>query len=220
MLFRSDDLAVRFMENGWSLKWLHREIVTSDAYQRSSHADPKSLATDPDNKLLSHMPRRRLSVEQWRDSVLAAAGSLDCSAVGGKSLDPLDSKQSRRTVYSFVHRLELNKLLAMFDFPDPNATADRRVETTTPLQKMFVLNSPFMVSRADALVERLKQDVPGDGEKVNAKRIERAYLLLYSRPATSEEVALGQSFLGKDAKGRWPRYAHALLAANEMMFVD
>ena len=210
-----DDLAVRFMENGWSLKWLHREIVTSAAYRRSSDLATRNTELDPENRLLAHMPRRRLSVEQWRDAVLAVTGTLDASTIGGSSLDPLDPKGARRTVYSAVSRLELNKLLAMFDFPDPNATSDRRVETTTPLQKMFVLNSPFMVARAGELAARLQKD-----EKTDAKRIARAYRLLYARPATADEIALGKAFLKPDPEGRWVRYAHALLAANEMMFLD
>ena len=209
-----DDLAVRFMEAGWSLKWLHKEIVTSATYRADSQGEPQS--TDPENRLLAHMPRRRLVVEQWRDAVLAAAGTLDGSKVGGTSVNPLEPAERRRTVYSKVSRLELNRLLAMFDFPDPNATADRRVETTTPLQKMFVLNSPFMTRQAEALAARLQNEEKG----AEARRIDRAYRLLYARPATTEEVALGEAFLQDGGKERWARYAHALLAANEMMFVD
>ncbi len=214
-----DDLAVRFMDGGWSLKSLHREIVLSAAYRRSSSTEysVRSTQTDPQNLLLAHMPRRRLGVEAWRDAVLAASGRLS-RAVGGQSLDPLDPKEARRTVYSRVSRLELNRLLALFDFPDPNVTADRRVETTTPLQKMFVLNSPFMVAQAEALAGRLAAEVPGD----DGRRIDAAYRLLYGRAPGDAETRLGREFLsrGADRKARWPQYAHVLLAANEMMFVD
>jgi hypothetical protein len=208
-----DDLAVRFIEAGWSLKWLHREIVLSSAYRQSSTADAtRHRSIDPENRLLGRMPRRRLSVEQWRDAVLCATGRLDPS-VGGKSLDPADPKERRRTVYSAVSRLELNKMLALFDFPDPNVHADRRVETTTPLQKLFVLNSPFMVSQAAALAERLQAE---------PDRIDFAYCLLYGRPATPRERSLGQTFqaAGIDQPARLQQYAHALLAANEMLFLD
>jgi hypothetical protein len=210
-----DDLAVRFVESGWSLKWLTREIVLSAAYRQSSTPTPAALAADPDNRLLGRMPRRRLSVEQWRDSILAATGRLD-SAVGGPSIDPQLSDERRRTVYSRASRLELNKLLAMFDYPDPNVHADRRVETTTPLQKMFVLNSPFMVAQAAALAERLEREVDSD----DRARIERAYLLLYGRPATEEEVRLGLDYLATHRSDRWQQYAHVLLAANEMLYLD
>ena len=118
-------------------------------------------------------------------------------------------------MYSAVSRLELNRMLALFDFPDPNAHADRRVDTTTPLQKLFVLNSPFMLAQADHLAGRLRAEVPGGA----VRRIDRAYRLLYGRPASAREVRLALAFLGQ-GDDRWTQYAHVLLAANEMMFVD
>ncbi|HUQ68678.1 MAG TPA: PSD1 and planctomycete cytochrome C domain-containing protein, partial [Planctomycetaceae bacterium] len=147
-----DDLAVRFMEQGWSLKWLHREIVLSAAYQRSSAAGADNVARDPGNRWLWRMSRQRLTVEQFRDALLSSAGRLD-SAVGGASMDPHEPDARRRTVYSRVSRLELNALLARFDFPDPNVHSDGRTETTTPLQKLFVLNSPFMQRQAESLTD-------------------------------------------------------------------
>ncbi len=205
-----DDLAVRFMRAGWSLKWLQREIVLSAAYRQSSAMDTHKDKADPENRLLSRMSRRRLSVESWRDAVLSASGQLDRS-VGGPSLDPQDPKERRRTVYSAVSRLDLNRMLALFDFPDPNAHADRRMETTTPLQKLFVLNSPFMVAQAGHLAERLQREAGPD------QRVDRAYRLLFGRPAKEIEIRLGRAFL---KEGDWPRYAHVLLAGNEMLFID
>jgi hypothetical protein len=217
-----DDLAVRFVENGWSFKWLHREIVLSATYRQSSRADAKTRAADADNLLLGRMPRRRLGVEGWRDAVLAAAGRLDTAEVGGKSIDPLDPKGTRRTVYSQVSRLELNRFLALFDFPDPNATAERRAETTTPLQKLFVLNSPFMLAQAEALARRLHEDVSDETSEGDRKRIDRAYRVLFARPPSEAEVDLGLKYLagGDDPAARWRQYAHVLLASNEMLFVD
>jgi hypothetical protein len=167
------------------------------------------------------MPRRRLTVEQWRDSLLASTGHLD-RAIGGPSLNPQDPAERRRTIYSRASRLELNKLLAMFDYPDPNVHADRRVETTTPLQKMFVLNSPFMVQQAAALADRLQAEIPDTASPANTDRIRAAYQLLYGRPATDEEVRLGLNFLmvDGDSATRWKQYAHVLLAANELLYVD
>jgi hypothetical protein len=216
-----DDLAVRFIEHGWSLKWLAREIASSAAYRQDSQAGSATLAADPENRLLARMNRRRLSVEQWRDAILSANGRLDHS-LGGPSLDPQDPAQRRRTVYSQASRLELNKLLAMFDYPDPNVHADRRVETTTPLQKMFVLNSPFMVAQAGALAERLTGEAVGD----DAAAIDRAYWLLYSRPPSDAERKLGLAYLkGNGTRSvptteRWQQYAHVLLASSELMYLD
>jgi hypothetical protein len=211
-----DDLAVRFVEAGWSLKWLLREIVLSTAYGQSGRADSRQRAADAENRLLGRMNRRRLSVEAWRDAILAAAGNLE-GTVGGPSVNPQDPRERRRTVYSAVSRLELNRMLALFDYPDPNVHADRRVETTTPLQKLFVLNSPFLVAQARALAGRLNAE-----EDADSQRIERAYRLLYGRAPTEAEVQLGIEFLqgGDEHATRWQQYAHVLLAANELLFVD
>lgn len=216
-----DDLAVRFMDSGWSLKWLAHELTLSATYRQSSQPEPAGIAADPDNLLLSHIPRRRLSIEAWRDSLLTAAGSLD-STVGGPSINPNDVEQRRRTVYSRIERLELNRLLAMFDFPDPNVHADRRVETTTPLQKMFVLNSPFMVQQATALAERLQADVPADAADADRRRIDLAHRWLFGRPASEAEISLGLTYVNQtdDRAARWREYAHVLLASNEMLFID
>jgi len=217
-----DDLTLRFLEANWSLKWLTRQMVLSSTYRQDS-ANPKLV--DPENRLLGHMPRRRLTVEQWRDSVLAASGRIQ-STVGGPSIDPQKPEEGRRTIYSRASRLELNKLLAMFDYPDPNVHADRRVETITPLQKMFVLNSPFMVEQAGALAEQLVAEVPDTALAARYQRIDLAYRLLYGRPATDEEMKFGLAFLtdaqtdGKDGQDRLKQYAHVLLAANELFYVD
>jgi Protein of unknown function (DUF1553)/Protein of unknown function (DUF1549) len=214
-----DDLTLRFLEAGWSLKWLTREIVLSAAYGQASDTNQATLARDPDNRLLSRMPRRRLTVEQWRDSILAGTGRLE-SAVGGPSIDPQQATERRRTIYSRASRLELNKLLAMFDYPDPNVHADKRVETTTPLQKMFVLNSPFMVAAAGALSERLVSEVPDSALAAKYQRIDLAYKLLYGRSATDEEMKLGLNFLAGSGGERLKQYAHVLLAANELLYLD
>lgn len=211
-----DDLAVRFMDAGWSLKWLQREIVLSAAYRQSSQADAAQRASDPENRLLGRMSRRRLSVEAWRDALLAA-GRLD-DRLGGPSTDPADPQNRRRTVYSRISRLSINPLLALFDFPDPNLHADRRVETTTPLQKLFVMNNPFMVRQAEALAHRLTAEVGDDPHEFTR----RAYVLLYARPASDAELRLGTEFLraGVDKSARRRQYAHVLLAANEMLYLD
>jgi hypothetical protein len=215
-----DDLAVRFVEAGWSLKWLMREIALSATYgQRADVGGSGPAAADPENRLLGRVSRRRLNVEQWRDALLCAAGRLD-RTVGGPPLDPQDPVACRRTVYSAVSRLELNRMLALFDFPDPNAHADRRVETTTPLQKLFALNNPFVVAQAVRLAGRLAAEIPGEDESADHRRIDRAYRLLYGRPPVAEEVRLGLAFLRAGGDGRWLRYAHVLLAANEMLFID
>ncbi len=215
-----DYLTLRFLENDWSLKALTRQLVLSATYaQATGDGEQRAANLDPENKLLGRFSRRRLTVEQWRDSILAASGKLDAS-LGGKSIDPQQASEGRRTIYSRASRLELNKLLAMFDYPDPNVHADRRVETTTPLQKMFVLNSPFMVEQANALARRLTSDVPDSANAAKYQRVDLAYRLLYGRPATDQEIALGLRFLASGNSDRWNEYTHVLLAANELLYVD
>jgi hypothetical protein len=224
-----DDLAVQFVQHGWSLKWLVRELALSATYQQSSQAEPAKLAADPENRGLSRMNRRRLSAEAWRDAVLAAAGTLE-PAVGGKSIDPLDPAQNRRTVYAAVSRLELNRYLALFDYPDPNLHADRRLETTTPLQKLFVLNSPFLAAMAKAVAARTAGSgavEPAEGEAGRDEaEVESVYRAVLGRGPSSEERARGLRFVRaqraatSDPLGPWRQFAHVLLASNEFLFVD
>ncbi len=211
-----DDLAVRFMEQGWSLKWLHREIVLSATYSQQSTGNPQAETADPANSLLARMPRKRMSVEQWRDAILSASGRLD-PQVGGKSIEPQDPKATKRTVYSMISRLELNHMLAMFDYPDPNTHSEQRVETTTPLQKLFALNSPFMVQNAESLAKRVIESSPNLED-----RITTAYEICYSRPPNEQEQQLAATFLGTkpDSIDLWTQYSQVLLAANELMFID
>jgi hypothetical protein len=167
------------------------------------------------------MNRRRLEVESWRDAMLAVAGTLD-EAVGGPSTDLASPDNRRRTLYGMVSRHELNPLLRLFDFPDPNITSDARTVTTVPLQQLFVLNSEFMVRNAKALSTRL-----ATLEKDESARVRQAFLLLYGRPASNREINLAMGFLRPGAPpdagatlGRWEQYAQVLLSANEFMFVD
>lgn len=220
-----DDLAVRFMAQGWSIKALHREILLSATYQQSSRFDAQNAALDAENTYLWRMNRRRLEVEAWRDAMLAVAGNLE-EKVGGPSFDLAGAEHRRRTCYAMVSRHELNPLLRLFDFPDPNITSSGRTTTTVPLQQLFVLNSEFMIRNARALAARLTNQPDSDPEH----QIVHAYLLLYGRPPSADEIQLGVSFLsGPDAFGpskgpgpltRWQQYAQALLGANEFLYVD
>jgi hypothetical protein len=207
-----DDLAARFVANGWSLKWLHREIVLSAAYQQSSKTtDWSKVALDPDNRWLARMNRRRLEVEAWRDAVLSATGVLDLRG-GGPAIDLDRPDNDRRTLYGIVKRRELNDLLRLNDFPDPTTHSASRIPTTTPLQQLFVLNSPFMRRQSSALMRRLH--AAGRSER---ERIRAAYRLLYSRSPTESEERLGLAFL---AESPWEQYAQVLLASNEFLYAD
>jgi hypothetical protein len=209
-----DDLAARFIQAGWSLKWLHREIVLSSAYQQSSAS--ASHPKDPENRLLGRMSRRRLEVEAWRDGILAAAGTLD-RKLGGAPQELKAPGHVRRTLYGMVTRRDLDDLLRLYDFPDPTAHSPARFHTTTPLQQLYVLNSAFIGKQADALVARLRREASEGAEA----QVRRAYLLLYGRPATAREVAAGLRFLtAAPTDELWKQYAEVLLARNELIFVE
>jgi mono/diheme cytochrome c family protein len=209
-----DYLAARFVADGWSVKKLHRQIMLSATYQLSSGHDERNAAIDADNRLLWRMNRRRLEVEPWRDAMLAVAGNLDAT-VGGPSKDLSAADNRRRTLYGSVSRHNLDPLLRLFDFPDPNLTGALRPVTSVPLQQLFVLNSPFVASQSKALAARVTAF-----ESDEAARIRRAFGLLYGRPPTDREVKLGTDFLAAAGANAWEKYAQVLLAANEFAFVD
>lgn len=208
-----DDLAARFMQNGWSVKALVREIALSATYRQTSFAD---CTKDPGNDLLGRMNRRRLSIEQWRDSVLTAAGQLEFE--GGKSLELDDPANLRRTVYGRVSRLKLNDLLMQFDYPDANVHAEKRSVTTSPTQRLFMLNNPFMLERAKAFAARVQA-----ASGTDSARVRYAYRQLFAREPEREELAVAVAYLNKPSDGdisRWDQYAQMLLVSNEMLYVD
>ena len=183
-----DDLAVRFMNNGWSVKSLAREIVLSATYRQSSRAEPRNASLDPSNQLLWRMNRRRLTIEQWRDAILFSSGELEPG--DGKSLELDDPANHHRTVYARVSRLKLNDLLMQFDYPDANVHAEKRSVTTTALQKLFVLNSRFILERTKALADRLT----ANPKEPDQTRVTRAYRLLFGREPSREELKLSLGF--------------------------
>jgi hypothetical protein len=221
-----DTLAVRFMESGWSVKGLHRELMLSAAYQLSSDNEASNAGRDPENLYLWRMSPHRLDVEAWRDALLAVSGRLD-RTMGGPSLElngpKGGAKNVRRTLYALVSRSVPDAMLTTFDFPDANVTSDRRTVTTVPQQQLFVLNSDFMVETARAFAGRLEK-----AEANEERRLILAFRLAFGRDPTAREQTLGHAFLQAAAAQRspedkltpWEQYAQALLATNEFAWVD
>ncbi|MFC5457559.1 DUF1549 and DUF1553 domain-containing protein [Prosthecobacter fluviatilis] len=212
-----DDLALRFVQNGWSVKKLLREIVLSATYRQSSLGSEANAQLDQANENVWRMERRRLSIEQYRDAVLAVSGDLD--PAGGASIDLSAADHHKRTLYTKVSRRELNKTLMLFDYPDANVHAARRSSSTTPTQKLFLMNSDFMIGQAKRLAARILQGAADD-----SSRIRRIYALLFAREPLAEEAALAQAFVREtpsdSALTGWEQLAQALLASNEMLYVD
>ncbi len=208
-----DYLAARLVESGWSMKALHREIVLSSAWQSSSNHDERAAAADPDNKLYWRANlRERLDAEALRDALLSVSGRLDLS-VGGPPAK-LGDKLERRAIYGNVSRTEPDRTMALFDFPDPNATSDKRANTQGPMQRLYFMNNELVAEQAKALADRLHAEAPGGDEE----RIRRAYALLYSREPGAAEIELGLEYLAQ-AENAWPRYAQALLGSSELRSV-
>ena len=186
-------------------------------YGQASVDRPECRQVDPENTLLWRMNRRRLDFEATRDALLAASGRLD-RTVGGPSMPDLTAPSStRRTLYASIDRLNLPSLFRTFDFPDPNATSPRRDNTTIAPQALFLMNHPFVLESARALKNR--PEIASETDLT--RQVDRLYRLLYGRGPTAEEVELAGQYLaeGRAAVPR-ERYVHALLMANEFLFVD
>ncbi|HVK09063.1 MAG TPA: DUF1553 domain-containing protein, partial [Gemmataceae bacterium] len=207
-----DDLAARLVEHGWSIKWLHREIMLSATYQQASGT---ASSADPGYRYYSRFPRRRLDVEAWRDALLSVSGTLN-DEMGGPAAELNLATNRRRTVYGLVRRRELNDVLRLHDFPDPVTHSGARTPTITPLQQLFTLNSPLMLETAAALAGRLQREAGDDP----AARIDRAYRLLFGRVPTPKETSLGLAFVGSGDAVVWRQYGQVLLGSNEFQFID
>ena len=186
-----DYLASNFVENGWSLKKLHRTLLLSRAYQQSSTDKPAARQIDPENKWLWRMNRRRLDFEELRDSLLATSGKLD-RTIGGLPASAIAWPYSqRRTVYSFIDRALVPNDFRVFDFASPDAHSPQRYLTTVPQQALLMMNSPFVIEQAKALLQR-----PEIAAQTNPRqRITKLYRLLYGRAPNADEIALGIKFI-------------------------
>jgi hypothetical protein len=218
-----DDLAAHFVQDGWSVKRLHKRMMLSAVYQQSSDdANAAARAADPENRLLWKMNRQRLDFEAMRDSLLAVSGSLD-PAVGGRAVDLLAQPFThRRTLYGFIDRQNLPNVFRAFDFASPDQHTPQRYLTTVPQQALFLMNSPFVIESAKLLAKRPDLVAVDD----TSKRIERMYALALGRKPTAEELKLGRAFLESETASRatmlnpWEKYAQVLLETNEFVFVD
>jgi hypothetical protein len=212
-----DNLAATFMDEGWSIKKLHRRILLSAAYQQRSDDRADCRRVDPENSLLWRMNRRRLDFEALRDSLLATAGTLNQSIGGPSYKELLAPAARRRTLYAYLDRLNVPGLYRTFDFPSPDASSPQRDATTVPQQALFLMNHPFVIDCAKRTLHRpeiaAQPDVPA--------RVQRLYALLYGRAPMPEEVALAQEFLRDPQTEKvWTEYVQGLLLANEFVFVD
>jgi len=212
-----DYLAAQFMANGWSLKQLHRQILLSATYRQSSRDRPDCRAVDPENRLLWRMNRRPLDFESPRDSLLAVSGRLK-HEIGGPSVrHPFLASANRRTLYTYLDRMNVPSLFRTFDFPSPDATSPQRDTTVVAPQALFLMNNDFVSQSAERLLERAEIRRARGVEP----RVESVYQLILARLPSEAEVSLALGFLGSEpTEQQWKRYVHALLMSNESATVD
>ncbi len=202
-----EDLSARFIANGWSLKWLHREILLSATYRQSSSPRADAVEIDPGNQWLWRMNPRRMDIEAYRDSLLRIAGALD-QTMGGPSVD-IDTAR-RRTLYSTISRGRSSAdILKLYDAPMPMAHSPMRYLTINPQQALFVMNSGFVQSLASGLAKAV------EGIATPEARIQVLYRRVFARDADPQELALGVTYL---RTADLPLYTQALLSTNEVIF--
>ena len=238
-----DYLALRFVEQGWSIKAMLREMLLSETFRRSTQSSPQARERDPENLLLGHYPVRRLDAEAIRDAILAISGRLDTTMYGEavpthltefmngpgrpEESGPLDGA-GRRTVYLEVRRNFVSPMMLAFDRPIPFSTFGARNTTNVPAQSLTMLNDPFVAEQArvwaDAVVTRHDLDIGG--------RIRYIYRKALSRSASPEDIADGFAFLETEARRRvldsaamlddvdlWAAYCHVVFNHKEFLYL-
>lgn len=232
-----DYMASRFMAEGWSIKKLHRLIMTSNTYQMSSKTTDAAWTFDPENRLRSRFTRRRLSFEETRDSYLAVSGLLD-PAMGG-TLDPGAEKltefvrnnrridpdeYTRRSIYLPLMRNKIPALMTLFDYGDPASSTGARASSNVAPQALYLTNSELASRAAAGLAKRVQE--ASDQET----RIRTAYRLALTREPADKERTLVTEFLdqyrakqtssGDPEAAAWTSFCRMLMAANEFHYVD
>ena len=235
-----DYLATEFVRRGWSVKSMHRLILSSNTYRMSSQVSPSQRSRDPDNRLWSHFNRRRLRMEEIRDSFLAVDGTLDLTMGGSlvpivmdygqkgpeQEFDP--STTRRRSVYVPVIRNKLASEMRLFDFADSVTSCERRTESTTSLQALYMMNSENISERsrsfAGYLLSNGNYDDPG--------RVKKAYRLTLSREPSPQEIRQALDYVenypsGLDSEGEeerrldsWQSFCRILMTSSEFNYIN
>ena len=227
-----DWLAKRFVEGGWSVKSMHRLILSSHAYRMSCRDDEAAALLDPNDDLLWKFRRHRLDAESIRDALLAVSGTLDRTVGGAHPFPPMptwDYTQHKpflavydhreRSVYLMTQRIRRHPFFGVFDGAETNMSTPFRIASTTPLQALFMLNDPLLHESARALAARLQKERPDD-----AARVERGFELALGRPASTDERATVLEYLTRSRAGlgeteAWESVARVLFRLNEFVYV-
>ncbi|HXX94766.1 MAG TPA: DUF1553 domain-containing protein, partial [Planctomycetota bacterium] len=237
-----DYLARRFVESGWSVKAMHRLILSSETYRLSSDGDAANAAKDSGNRYYWRADRLRLDAESLRDSILQLGGTLKLDRPGEHPFPPAEKwsysahrqftaiyPSDARSIYLMVQRLHPHPYLSLFNGADAKLTTDVRDSSTVPSQALFMANSALVHEQAAAFAGRLAL-----GWKDPADRVRRAYLEAYARPPSTREVERALDYLGRYAgalaaegvaeekreKESWASFGRIVFASNEFYHVD
>ncbi|MDX1927079.1 MAG: DUF1553 domain-containing protein, partial [Pirellulaceae bacterium] len=221
-----DWLACEFMESDWSIKELHRLILTSKTWQQDSRPRADGMAVDASSRLLWRFPTRRLEAEGIRDCILAATGKLDLQ-IGGPGFSAFEVELEnvrhyfpkkdygpadwRRMVYMTKVRMEKDSIFGVFDCPDGSQVTPRRSRSTTPLQALNLLNSRFVLQQSEMLAERMLRERQSMDDQ-----IQWAYEICFGRKCDSSELEDAKAFISQQG---WIQFARALFNANEFVFI-
>ena len=233
-----DWLSVEFMESGWSIKHLHRLILRSTVYRQSSRVDRALEAADPANHFWSRFPKRRLEAEAIRDAMLAVSGQLDLRMFGesvpterldndGRVQVPPDHPdRGRRSVYVNSQRTGIPGFLTTFDAPILDTNAPKRPVSAIPQQALAAMNNPFMHDSAGSFWDR----IVSEGLETLEERLNRIWMLAYSRSPTGKEINKIKAWLGTvmnanisntgESQDAWKTVCHAVLSSNEFIYID
>ena len=226
-----DWLAVEFMDRGWSVKEMHRLLMTSEAYRMASaHEDADSRAADPDNRLLWQYRPQRLEAEALRDAIMTVSGAIDLT-VGGEPVFPhvpqallLAARNGywenqadgpevwRRSVYVFRRRSLSFPFFETFDLPDQNQTAAARNVSTVPTQALTLMNNEFVLNQARLFAERLERAAPGDVDR----QVDLAYRIALTRPPAAEEAEVARDLVSSQSL---VDLTHVMLNLNEFLYL-
>lgn len=237
-----DYLAKKFIDSGWSIKGLHRDIMLSRVYRLAGSDEPGVIEADPNATWLTYFKRRRLSSEEIVDTMLVVSNTLDPSQGQAHPFPPRDKTtysqhhpfvgaydSNRRAVYWMRQRLRKHPILSIFDAADTKQSTGKRTLSTTAIQSLFMMNSPFVHDKSSALGARLVS-----AGKDDAQRVQLTHELLFSRPATPEDIDIGTRFLQRnrqmlaDSKGdkddipkeALASYVRALMGSNEFLYLE
>ena len=233
-----DWLAVEFIKSGFSVKRMHRLMMTSRTYRQSSRVSEAQLTADPRNRFLSRMPLKRLDAEALRDSLLFVSGQLDHSAGGPPdtisvngdglvSVKPTPAGQWRRSVYLQYRRTEIPSMMATFDYPVMGPNCVSRSTSTVSPQSLMLMNDDHVRHLAGKFALRIQESMREPGDMNNSAVVRAVYQTAFSREPSEDELLLGESALSQltnawngNPKSALETYCHTILNSAAFIYVD